>query len=82
MDNVCKCPLCWSELSPFSEPLRPIYNRHKLGSLCEDCMKKTDSFVNYWGSKSDKDKLMMFIFVNNGIEPQRRLFSMMNAGYW
>ena len=76
------CPLCGGELSWFSEPLRSNYNDHKLGSLCIKCMKKADSFVNYWGRKKEKDKRALLSFINNGIEPQRRLFAMMNAGYW
>lgn len=76
------CPICSKEVEPWAQGLRDIYNHHNLGELCDSCAVKANSFLKYWGSKKQIDREKLFVFINNGNEPQRRLRAMNNGGYF
>lgn len=76
------CPICSQSTEPWAQGLIGAYNHHNIGRFCDSCSKKASSFLSYWGEKREEDKELLFEFISNGDEPQKKLRSMMNAGYF
>lgn len=74
-----------------SELTRHIYGEfHEIKSIyrvgfkyvCTGCGKRADSFVNYYGYKSEQDKQALHQFLISGVLPMRDYSALVNAGYF
>lgn len=79
-NNTChRCGIkCgWFDLTE----LREIYRCGGMIEICNKCGSKSDSFINYYGKKKQKDKDDLFEFLLSGKLVQDRFYQINNAGY-
>ncbi len=81
-----KCGVCgfscdWQDGRYFS--FGEIKEQYRVGfvDICGMCGDKANSFICYYGEKSQKDLMDLHRFLVSGVAPMSDFFAMMNAGY-
>ena len=85
--SYVECDRCGVSAYSFQiRSLKSIFQTKTIKSLCEDCGKKADSFVDNYGVKTDKQITSLMRFLNNGkksnYEDNKLFTSLNNAGYY
>jgi uncharacterized Zn finger protein len=75
-----KCDRC-GNYDFFCRELLSIYSKNELLNLCDECGRKADSFVKYYGKKKDSDLIKLSMYLVSGNNQVNKFNAMMNGGY-
>ena len=76
------CDRCGDKCGWFNlTDIKPIYRVGGIVDVCRSCANKANSFVNYYGKKTEKDKQNLSCFLMSGKLVLERFNQIMYAGY-
>lgn len=81
-DSLAQCDRCGIlDMRHNIVELKGAYKKEDLTQLCRECGDVANSFVNYYGEKSDKDVSLLNDYLVSGDKQVGIFNAKMNGGY-